>query len=336
MKQMSHVAVFMIVLFLSDSPRLKAANMEINRRSLKAYLSELGIEQKKLPRCEFQEENLCQNKGSGGHSATIFSTKGGYCAKKIHSHYTVKEIEFYLIAQEYCRLNGDRNSICNFLPEYAGLCKDKKQIYLQMENLKDFKDKRNSDVWALDLKVGRKTASLKSMKRSNTGLFQQFFWIGLHYFQDRYFTTSNDYGFRFAGLSSGSGSIEPGGFLQKMEYFRSPRKVISQFLDEGKFPHIVDCFSDKLKELYFALGDQDIHRFQLIGSSLLFVYNHNETSLSSRGCRLHMIDFANSFLIGGHEADMLESNMKHVLGYRQGVENLLVEFSDYYLLHTEK
>ncbi|MFK7827348.1 MAG: inositol polyphosphate kinase family protein [Oligoflexales bacterium] len=332
-------AIFLLFsLHIFEFQNLFAGNMEINRRSLKNYLSELGIDQKQLPICEFQTKNLCQNKGAGGHSATIFSTKGGYCAKKIHSFYTVKEIEFYLLARDYCQINGGRNNICKFFPGYAGLCRYNRQIYLQMQNLKEFSEKEKNtgglvDAWALDLKIGKKTASLSSMKRSKTDIFQQFFWISLHYFQDHYFTSSERVGFRFAGLSSGIDSpIGAYRFFGKVGYFQNPRKIIEGFLDGDKFPSIAQCFADKLKYLYFALQDEDMVKFQLIGSSLLLVYDHNSIKASPAACSVHMIDFANSFMIKDDEKDILDSNLKHVIGYRKGVENLLIEFSDYFSL----
>ena len=336
MNRKQHAKFLLFILLLFSVQNSFAGNMEINGRGLKNYLSQMGIDHKKLPICEFQTKNICQNKGAGGHSATIFSTKNGYCAKKIHSLYTVKEIEFYLIAREYCQSNGGRKKICNFFPGYAGLCRYKKQIYLQMENLKELGGKAQGDedlvdAWALDLKLGSKTASLHSMRRSNTDIAQQFFWISLHHFQDHYFTTSKQLGFRFAGLSSGlSSSIGSYRFLGKMRYIRRPRKAIEKFLDGDKFPLTVECFANKLKELYFALQSKDMDKFQLIGSSLLFVYDHNRTKSNSKACSIHMIDFANSFLIEEHEKDTLFSNQKHVVGYRKGVENLLVEFSDYF------
>ena len=343
MKKIHHAAAYLIILVSLNGQCLLASDIEINRRSLKIYLSQLGIEQKQLPVCQFQEENLCQNKGSGGHSATIFSTRGGYCAKKIHSRYTVKEIEFYLTAQDYCKSKNRRESICSFLPEYAGLCKHKKQVYLQMENLKDFSQNNrinsgyNADAWALDMKLGSKTASLHSMKRSKTDLLQRFFWISLHYFQDQHFTSSENLGFRFAGLSSSDGNVVTDkGFFAKTSYFKNPRKVIDKFLDEGQHTMITECFSNKLKKLHLAFQDEDIWRFQLIGSSLLFVYDHNQISVDKSSCRLHMIDFANSFLIQKDEEKVFKSNMKHVLGYKRGIENLLVEFSDYYLIREQE
>lgn len=327
--------LFVLILLIFSAEKLIAKVQKIERNEVINQLSLLGIDHNKIPRCEFDRTNLCQNKNSGGHSGTIFSTKKGYCAKQIHSLYTLKEIDFYLFVNRYCKLNN--YGVCDFFPEYAGLCEQKNQIYLQMENLKNLsKDKiideqQIAGVWALDLKIGDKTTSIHSMRRSGASRLQQLFWVSLHHFQDHYFTTSRKLGFRYAGLSAVNNQVSSNNFFSKITNYGQARKVIQRFLDGDKYPLIVQCFVEKLKKLNLFMQNEEMNRFHLVGSSILFVYDHDRYDKKVlNSCGLYMIDFANSFVIDDSDVQNLRKNLRYIEGYKKGLENLMIEFANYY------
>ena len=280
------------------------------------------MESNNIDECHFSSINSCQSSGSGGHPHTIFSTLDGNCAKKIRSQYTLKELDFYLKIQEICERSDKKiSNFCNFLPRFKGVCKDKKNLYIKIQNLKN---EDLNHIKSLDLKIGRYTLSRNSLLKSHTPYASIYFWLGVHVFQDRFTTSSMRKGYRFAGQTS-QGVKEKE--IRKVSYYFFPGKSIRSFLGKDGKTYHRHCFHQKLQEFDKIINSSGFERFHLVGSSLLFVYNTNKSD-PARGCSMNLIDFANSYIIDKKNMKDLKKNKKYVESFRSGVRNLKNYFKD--------
>lgn len=302
------------------------SHASVNRHSMSDYLSHLGIDLKTVQGCRFVSENSCQSKGAGGHAASIFSTSDGFCAKKIRSHHNVKEIEFYLQSQEICSPSlPNPPEVCRYIPEYGGVCQDKGQLYVKMENLKKspLSGKIMENPWALDMKLGMKTASIRSMKRSGESPLGMTFWTMIHWTQDRYLTSSHDRGYRYAGFSVGRpDAFKSINFFEKLLIMQNPERVIRRFMPGSRQDGPMACFIEKLGDLSSALNEVSFDRFHLVGASALLIYDREHPDGSSVDCSVFLIDFANSYIL-----DKSPGLSDPVLrGFRKGVFHLAGDF----------
>lgn len=298
--------------------------------SLKSYLRKKGKSKNKIPNCRPTKNNLCISKGAGGHT-TIFSTVDGFCAKKISTFNKIKEIEFYEDMESICRKNRQEfDDFCSFIPQFGGLCAHEKGLYTKIDNLKlnSVLKKPMKEPWALDLKLGTHTASATSMKRHQlpSSFIDIPIWKFIHFLQDRYLTSSQKEGYRFAGLSKNQGVHERAySRRERLTFLSAPQTVIHRFLDQSKMPKTSQCFYDKLLRLKQAFSKDSIEHLHLVGSSLLFVYDHNSADLNY-ACQLNLIDFANSFYAKDIDKHFARKNQKYLKGIRKGIKNLITAF----------
>lgn len=302
------------------------AQATVNRHSMSQYLEDIGIERNSVETCSFVQENSCQSKGAGGHAASIFSTSDGFCAKKIRSRHNVKEIEFYIQSQAVC--SSDLKmvpEICRFIPQFGGVCQKDGQLYVKMENLKknQVSGLIMEDPWALDMKIGTKTASIRSMKRSGETALGMTFWTLVHWSQDRYLTSSHERGYRFAGFSAGRpDQFKAMGFFEKLLVMQNPERVIRVFSPTKQENNPMACFVRKIGELGMALNEESFSRFHLVGASALLIYDHHHPERASTDCSVYLIDFANSYIL-----DQSPGDSDTVLtGLRKGVFHLANDF----------
>lgn len=280
--------------------------------------------------CRFSSsgKNLCQEKGAGGHSGTIFSTQEGFCAKKIRSKHNLKEIEFYQSIHRECSAkNGEAfGGLCRFFPEFHGLCQHKKKIYVQMQNLRLHPESRRkmTDPLILDLKPGRKTSSMISMKHSGAGLPSRTFWSLVHVVLDHVLSSSASRGYRFAGLSPAHEQNSLPSPFRNARLFRHPEDALKQFAASfagQPFPR--RCLDEKLSELIRVTADSSFQRFHLMGASLLMIYDRAPRHAEESGCSVHLIDFANSFILNQNEQNKdYKKNLKYTKDFRKSLRNI--------------
>lgn len=277
------------------------------------------------PICDLAEQNFCQGKGAGGHPATIFSTLDGSCMKQIHSKKTQKEINFYEEIADLCSQSMLSDSLCKIFPEYRGVCYYKGIKYFKMENIKHFSEPTDymHNPWVLDFKIGSKTASVSSMRKSGLNFLVRTFWKTIHVFQDQYLSSSARYGFRFAGLSGERGLKYSKSLWYKFKLVQKPMKPLSLFLKGFENSKVTDCFEDKLMELQKTISASSFQRLHLVGSSLLFAYDRDNPS---KGCQVRLIDFANSYIYDRDDS-RVDYQLKYTDKFRRGIKNLRKHFS---------
>ncbi len=150
-------------------------------------IREKDIKQFHNGQCIFDDINLCQKPGSGGHPGTIMSVDKFFCAKKVEMSDENLELRF---------INNDFNQefFKGFIPKFRGMCDLNDKKYIMIENLKyDFEE-----PIVLDIKIGFKTANKELLdlinykKNKKYKLFKQDF-IDNH-------STTSKYGYRAEGF----------------------------------------------------------------------------------------------------------------------------------------
>ena len=326
--------IILLAFFTLNHSALQASKSR-NKNSTKLLVNKFIIDHpltssESLPECVFLEKNTCQSAGSGGHANSIFTTKDGYCAKKIRGEYVLKEVDFYEKIHKECPQYDEKfKKFCDYIPKFYGICKNGRDFFIKMENVKNISNSSTLEsIKSLDLKIGTHTASKVSLKMSNVAFFERYFWLSIHFFQDRFLTSSRRLGYRFAGGVFENKKIGLLHYLNRLSYHEFPEKSLNKFLEtQQRRNTFVKCFYYKLNKLEKLIMHSEFTKFHLVGSSILLVYDENPSITSKSVCSVHMIDFANSFIIGKNDKRKLKKNRIYANYYKKGILNLSQKFS---------
>ena len=256
--------------------------------------------------------NYCQDKSSGGHQDTIFSTNTKTCIKKI-SHIN-NEIVFYNKHNQL--VNNDITVLQNYIPIYDGICKLNENTYFQMENLKSLFEQ----PLAIDIKLGYQTASKFIIKKKTKKIYKIYSKLIRHYILDKYITNSGKNGFRIEGVS-----LPKNIKFNKLKIMRSNYKLVFDYYFANDIDNIIiNKFINKLKELSKTIEHDDFTKYYFIGMSILFVYdglNLNNEPL------LKFIDFDNSLILD-NDID-IKNNINNANNIRKSIKSLIVILTNY-------
>jgi hypothetical protein len=256
--------------------------------------------------------NYCQDKSSGGHPDTIFSTNKKTCIKKIS--FINNEIIFYNKHNQLVK-NGI-TVLENYIPFYNGICKLNDKKYFQMENLK----KLFKQPLSIDIKIGYQTASKFIIKKKTKKLYKIYSKLIKHYILDKYITKTGKNGFRIEGVSLPN-NIK----LNKLKIMRSNYKTIFDYYFINDIDNIIiNKFIDKLKELSKTIENDNFNKYYFMGASILFVYdglNLNNDPI------LKLIDFENSLILD-NDID-IKKKLNHANNIRKSIKSLIVILTNY-------
>ena len=258
------------------------------------------------------EFNYCQDKSSGGHQGTIFSTDKNTCLKQISNINT--EIKFY---NDYNLLKQNNISVLkNFIPNYDGICELNNNKYLIMENLKGTFEK----PLAIDIKIGYNTVSTKIAKLKKIKHFARTRKLIKHFFLDVIITPSSKYGFRIEGVSLPS-NVK----LSKIQVMKSKfNKIFDYYFINDKNNIAINSFIENLKLLSADIETLDFNRFFFVGTSILFIYDALNSSIKPV---LKLIDFDNSLIL--HDTIKIKNNIKNAIIWRNAIKSLITILEKY-------
>jgi hypothetical protein len=264
-------------------------------------IKEKDIKQYHHGHCAFDEINLCQKPGSGGHPGTIMSVDKIYCAKNVDFSENNLEIRFINNQQNQEFLKG-------FIPKFNGICDLSGKKYIMIENLKYNYVK----PVVLDIKIGFKSANkdilelLKYKKNKSFKLFKQSY-IDNH-------STSAKYGYRAEGYEGSYGEkIVSKGTLKSMK----PEKTFTMYFSKDYYNIALKDMIQTLRKLYSIIMQPEFNPYVLTGSSLLFIYDATDPSKNS----IKMIDFSNSYVYT--QKTISPYNATFVESYRKAIRNLI-------------
>jgi hypothetical protein len=251
--------------------------------------------------CIFDDINLCQKPGSGGHPGTIMTVDKIYCAKKVDLTDDNLELRF---------INNDQNQefLKGFIPKFKGICDLSGKKYIMIENLKHDYQK----PIALDLKIGFKSANkdildLVNYKKSKTyKLFKQSY-IDTH-------STSTKYGYRAEGFE---GDVDQKKISKETLKSMKPEKTFAMYFAKDYYNIALKSMIKQLRQLFDTIMQPTFNPYVLAGSSLLFIYDASEPSQNS----VKMIDFSNSYVYTPHTVSPY--NATFVESYRKAIKNLI-------------
>ncbi len=261
-------------------------------------IREKDIKQFHNGQCIFDDINLCQKPGSGGHPGTIMSVDKFFCAKKVEMSDENLELRF---------INNDFNQefFKGFIPKFRGMCDLNDKKYIMIENLKyDFEE-----PIVLDIKIGFKTANKELLdlinykKNKKYKLFKQDF-IDNH-------STTSKYGYRAEGFE-GDNKVSKGK-LKSMK----PENTFDMYFKKDHNNLALKDILQKLRNLYDLIMKPEFDTFVLTGSSLLFIYDAKDQSKNS----VKMIDFSNSYVYTPQT--LSQYNAGFVESYRKGIRSLI-------------
>lgn len=263
--------------------------------------------------CEFESINKCQGKNSAGHADTIRSISDGYCAKL--SGYGSREFNFYKEHSE----NGLKQ-LDKFISKFDGSCIDPKygKRYTIMKNIKEGFE----EPWEMDIKIGLRTASLNELK-DRMGTFRGALYKYRHYMLDNYFTISRTYGFRVENFSK----------EKKYQNLYSknmrPSHVFKMYFQHDDSGKILKNFIKKIEEFYNVIMMDEFDRYNMIGSSILFVYDKKNAINHNYDINIKMIDFDHSSIRDISKLPQNNIHYLHVNEYRYGILTLMKELKHY-------
>jgi hypothetical protein len=257
-------------------------------------------------KCVFDKKNKCQSKSSGGHIGDIKSIDDRFCGKIIGNSEKLKnDLEFKFISD-----STNHKLFKDFLPDYKGICTDEDKKYIVIENLKYGMKKPIT----IDIKIGFKTYNTKILKILGKNTYQINRKIILQGLIDSN-SLSTTSGFRAEGLE-GVNTFSKGQ-LKSM----SPYKFLSEYLVKDKNHNALDQIISKLEKLHKIITQKSFHKYLIVGSSLLIVYDGN----NPKNVNLKMIDFANSYKY----KESLDEDYKD---YIHGISCLVYELKRYKLI----
>ncbi len=251
--------------------------------------------------CIFDDINLCQKPGSGGHPGTIMSVDKIFCAKKVDVTDDNLELRF---------INNEQNQelLKGFIPKFKGICDLSGKKYIMIENLKHDYEK----PIVLDIKIGFKTANkdildiIKFKKNKAFKLFKQSY-IDNH-------STSAKYGYRAEGYEGADGDKKVSkGTLKSMK----PEKTFAMYFSKDYYNIALKDMVQKLRQLYDLIMQPEFNTYVLTGSSLLFIYDATNPEKNS----VKMIDFSNSYVYT--QQTISPYNATFVESYRKAIRNLI-------------
>ena len=262
---------------------------------------------KKYKSCKFDKVNRCQKEGSAGHLGTIKSVKKKYCAKIINSSEN-KEYQFY---EKNC--GDEKRPICEFMPDYDGLCVDNKLKYVVLEDL----TKGMSNPQVMDIKMGKITASYTQLKGKKKKLSSKkklkFLSKKIRHKIVALITISNKYGFRATSIPSTKKRTRLSIGMLK------PQKMFSIYFDNDKSNKALNSLIKKLTKLNNFVQSEEFNEYSFVGSSLLFVYDGTKNKRGN--VNLSIIDFFRS----RQSKRMTKNEKKYRERFREGTNNLLQE-----------
>lgn len=271
-----------------------------------------------MNQCVFDEENLCQNKSSGGHYGDIRSVNKIYCAKKIDSSKNKNEVNVNL-EEKFLKNLINHELFQDFIPKYKDICVDTNDSYVVIENLKYGLEQ----PIVIDFKIGRKTANKeililnKTKKNINQKLLK-------HNFIDIK-TISNKYGYRAEGID-GDIKIQKS-ILQKI----IPEKLFKIYFSKDVNHKALLSIIKQLEKYYEIISRTIFNSIVMVGSSILILYDGK----NPENARVKIIDFANSYNYED-KSKISKYNMKFIKYYRQGVKRLIFDLKLFYLHQSKK
>lgn len=264
-------------------------------------MSDIDIKKYQNGQCVFDDINLCQKPGSGGHPGTIMTVDKIFCAKKIDL--TDDNLEFRFLNNEH-----NQEFLSGFIPRFRGICDLSGKKYIMIENLKHDYEK----PIALDIKIGFKSANkdildlLKYKKNKTFKLFKQSY-IDNH-------STTYKYGYRAEGFEGVDGDKKVSkGTLKSMK----PEKTFAMYFSKDYYNIALKDMIQKLRQLYDLIMQPEFNPYVLTGSSLLFIYDASNPEKNS----VKMIDFSNSYVYT--QQTISPYNYTFVESYRKAIRNLI-------------
>lgn len=271
-----------------------------------------------MNQCVFDEENLCQNKSSGGHYGDIKSINKMYCAKKIDSSKN-KNDDNVNLEEDFLKNSINKKLFKNFIPKYKDICKDGNNSYVVIENLKYGLEQ----PIVIDLKIGKKTANKeililnKTKKNINQKLIK-------HQLIDTK-TISNKYGYRAEGMDSDI-KIQRS-VLQK----KVPEKLFKLYFSKDVNHKALLSIIKQLEKYYEKISQPEFNSIVMVGSSILMLYDGKNPN----NARVKIIDFANSYNYED-ESKISKYNSPFIKYYRKGVKRLIFDLKLFHLYRTKK
>jgi hypothetical protein len=258
-------------------------------------------------KCVFDKDNKCQSKSSGGHIGDIKSIDDRFCGKVIGNPEKLKnDLEFQFISDP-----NNHKFFKGFLPEYKGICTDDGKKYIVIENLKNGMKKPIT----IDIKIGFRTYNTKILRLIGKSKYQLNRKIVLQNLIDNN-SLSSTRGFRAEGLE-GVNTYSKGQLKSMVPY-----TFLTEYLAKDNNNTALDQIISKLEKLYHIVTQESFHKYLIVGSSLLIVYDgHNPKNVN-----LKMIDFANSHK---YNHSLLDGDYKD---YVHGISSLLYELKRYKLI----
>lgn len=264
-------------------------------------IKEKDIKKYHRGQCIFDDINLCQKPGSGGHPGTIMSVDKVYCAKKVDLTEDNLEVRFINDEQNQELLKG-------FIPKFNGICDLVDKKYIMIENLKHEYVK----PIVLDIKIGFKTANKEILDLINYKKNKKYKLLKQYYLDNN--STSSKYGYRAEGYEGPDGEKTVSkGKLKSMKI----EKTFAMYFSKDYYNFALKDMVKKLRQFYDIIMKPEFNPYVLTGSSLLFIYDAENPERNS----VKMIDFSNSYVytqntISPYNATFVES-------YRKAIRNLI-------------
>jgi hypothetical protein len=251
--------------------------------------------------CIFDDINLCQKPGSGGHSGTIMSVDKIYCAKKVDLSDDNLEVRF--INNQY-----NQDFLKGYIPKFNGICDLRDKKYIMIENLKhDY-----AKPIVLDIKIGFKTANKEILDLINYKKNKAYKLFKQSYIDNH--STSTKYGYRAEGYEGSDGEKKVS--KSKLKSMK-PEKTFGMYFSKDYYNVALKGMVQTLRQFYDIIMTPEFNPYVLTGSSLLFIYDANEPERNA----VKMIDFSNSYVYTQNTTSPY--NATFVDSYRKAIRNLI-------------